>query len=193
MDVFTSSEQRWIWFMAMETGTKLPEADSSRNLVKTKNLIFFLNGDLHRLIKTNAAANICYAFNYNKNEVVKYPYKDYKKFRKPAFKIGEVATILRRHRDRIRRAFIEGHVSKPILIDYKGRTGVYYFSEEDIYELREYFAGVHRGRPRADGIIVSKNVPTEAEVDAVLGKTPTLYVRTKEGNFVPVWKAEEFG
>jgi hypothetical protein len=40
--------------------------------------------------------------------------------------------------------------------------------------------------------VVSKNVPTVSEIDAVLGKKPILYMRTKEGNFVPVWSAEEY-
>lgn len=178
--------------MAVERRKKVFEADGSGVATKKKALVFFLNGDLHRLVKTNAAANICYAYNYSKDEVIKYTYSDYKQLKKPAFKIGEVGTILRRHPDRIRRAFLEEKVCTPVLVNYQRRTGVYYFSEEMIYKLREYFASVHRGRPRFDGIVVSKNVPTEAEVDALLGKKPTLYIRTKEGNFVPVWKAEEF-
>lgn len=179
--------------MDMENRKNIHEAVSDgQRLKKTVGLVFFLNGDLHRLIKTNAAGNTCYAFNYQKNEVVKYTYSDYKKFKKPAYKIGEVSKILRRHKERIRIAFSEGHVKKPTLVKYQGRTGTYYFSEEEIYELRDYFASVHRGRPRFDGIVVSKNVPSRAELDSLFGKTPTLYIRTEEGNFVPIWKAEEY-
>ncbi len=179
--------------MDMETGKNIHEAVSNgQRPKKTTGLVFFLNGDLHRIVKTNAAANVCHAFNYQKSEVVKYTYSDYKKFKKPAYKIGEVSKILRRHKERIRIAFNEGHVKKPYLVKYNGRTGVYYFSEEDIYELRDYFASVHRGRPRFDGIVVSKNVPSISELDSLFGKTPTLYIRTEEGNFVPIWKAEEY-
>jgi len=179
--------------MDMEKGKRSSKAFSDGQLVKKNhNLIFFLNGELHRVIRTNASANICHALSYNQNKIVKYTYSDYKKFRKPAFRIGEVASILKRHEDRIRRAIWNLDVSRPFIVEYENRSGVYYFSEDNIYELREYFANVHRGRPRKDGIVVSKNVPTVSEIDAVLGKKPILYMRTKEGNFVPVWSAEEY-
>lgn len=168
------------------------EISDGKPIKKKTGLVFFLNGDLHRLVKTNAAGNSCYAYNYPRDEVIKYTYSDYKKFKKPAYKISEVSKILRRHKERIRIAFNEGHVRRPYLVKYDGRTGSYYFSEEDIYELRDYFASVHRGRPRFDGIVVSKNVPTRLELDSLFGKTPTLYMRTEEGNFVPIWKAEEY-
>lgn len=179
--------------MDMENRKELPKTISSGQLVRKKyNVVFFLNGDLHRLVKKNAAANVCYALNYKTEEIVKYTYSDYKRFSKPAYKISEVAKILRRHKERVRLAFHDGHIKKPVLVNYNNRTGVYYFSEEDIYELRDYFASVHRGRPRFDGIVVSKNVPSIAELDALFGKTQTLYIRTKDGNFVPTWKAEEY-
>lgn len=157
-----------------------------------KSVFFFLNGDLHKLIRKSAAQNVCYALNLNTNKVNKYTYKDYKQFKKKAYTISEVGKVLGRHVDRIRVALYSGLVKKPFMVKYSGRTNVYYFSEEDIYELREYFANIHRGRPRADGIVIPKDVPTIAELDAILGKRPMLYVRTKEGNFVPVWRQEEF-
>lgn len=179
--------------MDMEKGKRSSKDLSNGQLVKkNNNLIFFLNGELHRVIKTNAAGNVCHAFNYHQDKVVKYTYSDYKKFRKPAFRISEVSKILRRHEDRIRIAIWNLDVARPFMVEYENRSGVYYFSEENIYELRDYFANVHRGRPRADGIVVSKNVPTVSEIDAVLGKKAMLYIRTKEGNFVPVWSAEEY-
>jgi hypothetical protein len=160
---------------------------------KDKRLIFFLNGELHKLVRTNKSANICYAYNFNKKEIVKYTYRDYIKFKKRAFRIGEVAEIMRRHPDRIRVGLEDGLIKRPYLVEYKTRSGIFYFSEDDLYEIRNYFANLHRGRPRSDGIIVSKNVPTEQEIDAILGKRQMLYVRTQEGKYVPVWKAEEFG
>ena len=42
------------------------------------------------------------------------------------------------------------------------------------------------------GIVIPKDVPTEAEVDAILGKKPVLYIRTSNGEYVPVWRQEEF-
>lgn len=168
-----------------------PIEDKKLKINKT-GLIFFLNGDLHRIIRKSAAQNIVYAFNYKTNSVAKYTYKDYKSFKKKAYTISEVAKVLRRHVDRVRAAMSSGSVRKPFLLPYEGRTGVYYFTEEDIYLYREYFASLHRGRPRQDGIVIPKDVPTEAEVDAILGKKPVLYIRTSNGEYVPVWRQEEF-
>lgn len=154
--------------------------------------LFFMNNQLHRLIRKSYANNICYAFSYETNKVEKYTYKDYKKFKKKAYLISEVSRILRRHPDRIRVAFYEGGVKRPFLLEYKGRTPVYYFSEDDIYRLRDYFATVHRGRPRSDGLITSRDVPSVGEIDAILGKRTALYVRTPEGEFIPVWRQEDF-
>ena len=179
--------------MDMESRKEVYDPISDKKLKFNKtSTFFFLNGELHRLVRKSAAQNIVYAFNFHKDEIVKYTYKDYKTFKRKAYKISEVGKILNRHIDRIRVAMASGNIKKPFLVSYKARTGVYYFSEEDIYAYREYFAGLHRGRPRADGIIIPKRVPTEAEVDAILGRKPVLYVKTKEGNYVPVWRQEEY-
>lgn len=179
--------------MELETNDAYSELFNGKYAKKERRMMFFLNGELHRLVKTNRSANICYAFNFDKKEIVKYTYKDYKKFSQRAFKIGEVAEIMRRHPDRIRVGIEDGLIKRPHIVEYKNRSGIFYFSEDELYEIRNYFAGLHRGRPRNDGIIVSKNVPTEQELDAVLGKTQMLYIRTKDGKYVPVWKANEFG
>ena len=179
--------------MAMEDRKEVPDPIVNKKLkIDRTGNIFFLNGDLHRLVRKSAAQNICYALNFKTNTINKYTYKDYKTFKKKAYTISEVAQVLRRHVDRIRHAMYTGEVKKPFLVEYGKRTGVYYFSEEDIYAFREYFANLHRGRPRTDGIVIPKNVPTIAEVDAIINNKPVLYVRTKEGNFVPVWRQEEF-
>lgn len=180
--------------MDMENGKDVHNTVIDRKSITRKNSkIFFLNGDLHKIVKTNASANVCHAYNYAKKEVVKYTYSDYKKFKKTAYRISDVAKMMRRHEDRIRRAIWNLEVTRPAIIEYETKIGTYYFSEENIYEIRDYFANVHRGRPRGDGIVVSKNVPTVAELDAILGKKPMIYIKTEEGKYVPVWSAEDFG
>ena len=53
-------------------------------------------------------------------------------------------------------------------------------SEKDILDLHEFI--VDTG--------YSKNVPTRAELQAILKHNLILYTKTEEGKFVPVWKAE---
>ena len=177
--------------MGMESREDLYE-EISHSLKSVKSKYFFLNGTLHRIVKSNYSANMIYALDMEKKEIVKYTYSDYKKFKKKAFTIKDVSKMVKRHPDRIRKAFKEGMVSKPVLIEIPNRNGIYYFSEENIYELRDHFASTHVGRKRVDGIITPKSVPSRQELDAMMGKTKMLYMRTEEGNFVPVWKTEEY-
>lgn len=177
--------------MALEDRKGISKEVTSSVKKKYKSRIYFLNGNLCKLIKADRSANICYLYDFEKGEVKKYSYSDFKKFRKTAYKIGKVSSLLNRHPDRIRRAIWGNQVTKPFLVKTKA-SGSYWFTEENIYELRDFFAGVHRGRPRKDGIIVSHNVPSKDELDALLGNKEMLYIKNKDGNFIPVWRAEEF-
>lgn len=176
--------------MALENGKDISEKVS--HTINKKRKYFFINNHLYRLVKANRSTNMVYAFDIEKKEITKYTYSDYKKFKKRAFTIKDVSILIRRHPDRIRKAFNEGMVKKPMLADLNGRNGIYYFSEENIYDLRNHFATVHMGKKRKDGMITPKSLPSVQELDALLGKTEMLYIRTQEGNFVPVWKTEEF-
>ena len=53
-------------------------------------------------------------------------------------------------------------------------------SEKDILDLHEFI--VDTG--------YSKNVPTKAELQAILKHNLILYTKTDDGKFVPVWKAD---
>lgn len=172
--------------MALEYGKSISK-EIKRGITK----IYFLNDSLYKVIKADRSNNICHLYNLETKEVKKFLYSDFKKFRKSAYRIGKASKFLNRHPDRIRRAIWTGQVTKPLLIK-NGQSGSYWFTEENIHELREFFANVHRGRPRTDGIIVSHNVPTKDELDALLGNKEMLYIKNKNGDFIPVWRAEEF-
>jgi len=177
--------------MALANGKGVSE-EIKRGVVNTyKTRIYFLNDGLYKVIKADRSSNICHLYNLETEEVKKFLYSDFKKFRKSAYRIGKASKFLNRHPDRIRRAIWAGQVTKPLLVK-TGNSGSYWFTEENIHELREFFANVHRGRPRRDGIIVSHNVPTKDELDALLGNKEMLYIKNKNGDFIPVWRAEEF-
>lgn len=163
---------------------------------------FFINGEFHELANVNRAAGMIRAYNYSTDSVVTYTLADYKKFRQQAYTIGNVSRLVGRDITSIWKAVDRGDVSKPFMLPLKedagkgkfavGRSGVYYFSEDNIYEIRDYFANVHKGRPRADGAITSYKVPSVEELDALLGKREMIYVQDKKGNFVPIWKRVDF-
>lgn len=152
----------------------------------------FINDELHRTLHIDRTNNIVRTYNFVQDKQVAYLYTDYKKWRTPAYSISIVGKILKRHPDSVRTAINTGGVKKPYMRD-QFVHGVYYFCETDIYNLRDYFANLHIGRPRKDGNITPRfDVPTKRELDAILGKTEMLYVKNKNGEFVPVWRAEDF-
>jgi hypothetical protein len=151
----------------------------------------FINGDVHHVVRIDRPKGIVYLFNMETKTQATFSYHDYKEFKKPCYRIGEVSRSLNRHPDRLRFAMKNGLVSKPKLI-WSNNKSTYYFSTENIFEFREYFAGVHIGRPRKDGMIISSRVPSREELEAKLNLRQMLYVRKEDGTYVPIWKAEEF-
>lgn len=178
--------------MDLENRERALEEIKSRVEKKYKTRFYFLNGDLFKVVRVDRSANTCYLYNLQTKENKMFLYSDFKKFRKNAYKMNRVSKLLNRHPDRIRKAIWEEKVSKPLLIKSGPSGGRYWFTEDDIRGLRDYFATVHRGRPRKDGVIVTHNVPAKDELEALLGNKQMLYVKNKNGDFVPVWKAEEF-
>jgi hypothetical protein len=66
-----------------------------------------------------------------------------------------------------------------------------YFSEDDIFEIRNVMANMHTGRPRKDGRITPrKDVLTERDLRSLLGDGMLLYTKTEDGRFIPVWQEE---
>lgn len=163
---------------------------------------FFINGHFHEVVNMNRSAGVMRAYNFQENKIATYSIADYKKFRQQAYTIGNVSKLVGRDITAIWKAIDRGDVSRPYMLPIKedagkgkfavGRSGVYYFSEDNIYEIRDYFANVHKGRPRADGQITSYKVPTVEELDALLGKREMIYVKNKDGSFVPIWKRVDF-
>jgi len=178
--------------MDLENRKRAIEKIQSRVDKKYNTRFYFLNGQLFKVLKVDRSANTCYLYNLETKENKMFLYSDFKKFRNNAYRMNRVSKMLNRHPDRIRRAIWEGKVAKPLLIKNKTSGGKYWFTEDDIRELRDYFATVHRGRPRKDGVVVTHNVPAKEELEAMLGHREMLYVKNKNGEFVPVWKAEEF-
>jgi len=113
-----------------------------------------------------------------------------KKFSQRAFTIGEAAHAVNRHPDRIRVAIDEGRLPKP---QKAGEKAKYYFSADDIENIRQIFVETHRGRPRKDGIIkTQKGTPTKEELEAILGTRQMLHVKNDKGEFVPIWQSQDF-
>lgn len=150
----------------------------------------FINGELHHILHINIPADICTTWNYPQDKLVRYPYKSMKKHAQKAYLINEVGKMVNRHPERIRIAIKEGNIKQP---QRSGPTGKFYFNEDDILDIQNYFANIHYGRPRNDGSITPlKRTVTKEEVDAKLGRRDVLYVQNDKGEYIPVWRTIEF-
>lgn len=166
-----------------------------RKTVKRRILYFYLNDALHRALQVNRSEDLIIAFNFVEGKRVAYNYTDVQKNRKHAYSVSEAAKLINRHVDTVKRHLRSGELAKPqqaYALDNNKRLGRYYFSDDDIRKMREFFKTVHIGRPRNDGQVTASNIPSKTELDAMLRNETVLYVKNNEGDFVPVWKAPEW-
>lgn len=156
---------------------------------------FYINSELHKVLRVNRAEDMVFAWNYPNGKRVAYVWSDVQKNMQHAYRIPQVGEMLHRHPNIIKSYVKSGNI-KPIqktyTLDENKSPGIFLFSEDNVKELHEYLLTVHRGRPRKDGEIVSSNLPTKAELNAMLKQETILYMKTKDGDFSPVWKQPDW-
>lgn len=157
---------------------------TKRNAARKKFLYFFLNKKLHRVLKSSRAKDELIAWCYLDKKRVLYSYSQVNKNMENAYSMVQVGKILNRHKITIEDYILEGKIKEPQRIypigNPESKWSKYMFSESDIYDLHEFIL---------DSGYASQ-VPSKAELSAILKSNLILYTKTEEGKFVPVWKAE---
>jgi hypothetical protein len=160
-----------------------------------KILYFYLNNNIHKALHRNRAEDLLIAWDYSNGKRVAYSLSDVAKNKKAAYTITQAAKLINRSPDTIKRHWRSGEIRRPqqvYSLDEKRTPGKFYFSEDDMRELQDFFKTVHRGRPRKDGMITPSNIPSKAELEALMRNEKVLYAKNDSGEFVPVWKAPEW-
>jgi hypothetical protein len=158
-------------------------ARKTRSGIRKKFLYFFLNNQLHKVIRLSRARDEVIAWRYSDKKRVLYSYVDVQKNMENAYTIRQVGAILSRHKVTIEEYILQGKISTPQKVypisNPDSTWSKFMFSESDILKLHEYIleAGY------------TKNIPSRAELRALLKNNMILYTKTETG-FVPVWKAE---
>lgn len=154
---------------------------------------FFLNDQVHRRLHVNRGRDLLIAWNYPEGKRVKAAYSTTINRHKKAFTTPTVCKMVNRGRTTIELAMKHGMIERPqhtYGLDENRNFYQYMWREEDILDLLEYLASVHRGRPRKDGEITVHDLPTPREVRAMINDEQVLYV--KQGDtYVPTWRAKE--
>ena len=145
---------------------------------------FFLNEKIHKTLSLSRAKDQLIAWSYVDKKRMLYPYSEVDKNMGSAYSIVQVASMLNKHRVTIQDYILEGKIRSPQKIYPIGSNSEdswykYMFSDKDILDLHQYI--LEAGH--------SKNVPSRAELLAILKHSFILYTKTVDG-FVPVWKAE---
>jgi len=156
---------------------------------------FYLNGNLHKALHRNRAEDLLIAWSYVDDKRVAYSLTDVAKNKGSAYTVTQAAKLIGRSTDTIKRHWRAGDIKKPqqvYSLDEKRTPGKVYFSEDDMREMQDFFKTVHRGRPRKDGLITPSDIPSRAELEALMKNEKVLYAKNDSGEFVPVWKQPEW-
>ena len=153
---------------------------------KSKSLrYFFLNDKIHKVLKSSRSKDEMIAWCYPDKKRVMYSYSQVKKNMETAYTVVEVASMLNKHRVTIQEYILNEKVATPQKIYPIGQPdsenwSQYMFNQKNILDIHQHI--LDSGH--------SKEIPSKAEVQALLKNNLVLYTKTEEGKFVPVWKAE---
>jgi hypothetical protein len=170
-------------------------ARKSRNRTVVKFIYFYLNNDLHKVLRKSRPEDLLIAWNYSEGKRVAYSLQDVMKRKQHAYLVSQVSKLINRHEDTIKRHLYAGNIKFPqqsYSLNGNKTPGKYFWSEDDIRELHNFFKTVHRGRPRVDGKITPGDMPSKAELEAMINQETVLYAKNEDGTFYPVWKQPEW-
>lgn len=159
-------------------------AGTKRQRVRKRFIYFFLNDKLHKVIKASRPRDEIIAWCYPDHKRVMYSYSQVEKYKQNAYSLTEVGKLIGRHKVTVEEYVIQGKVKEPQKVYPIGKPESnwykYMMSESDILDLHQFILDAG----------YSKNIPSRAELQALLKHNMILYTKSSEGNFVPVWKAE---
>lgn len=163
---------------------------NDKPVIRGSKKVWFLNGDLVRVHHLNKSNGIMSVYNIIKDQIESCLVTDFKKNRERAYTVGETADLVNRHKKYMPQLMKRGVIPLPTGSQKGGATGWQvrsYYSESQVYEIRDILATYHIGRPRNDKLITNDITPTRQELTRRLGDGILTYTKTDDGRFIPVW------
>ena len=159
-------------------------ARENRQRLRKKFVYFFLNGKVHKVLRLSRAKDEVVAWSYIDKKRVMYSYAQVDKNMERAYTVLEAGKILGRHRVTIEEYILQGKIKQPQKVypisNPESTWSKYMLSESDILDIHQFI--IDAGHIR--------DLPSRAELQALLKHNLILYTKTEDGKFVPVWKAE---
>ncbi len=121
---------------------------------------------------------------YKDKKRVLYSYSLVSKGMENAYTLVQAGRILNRHKVTLEEYILVGKIKSPQKVYPIGNPDSTWFkymlSESDIVHIHEFI--LEAGH--------TKDLPSKAELLALLKSNVILYTKTNDGKYVPVWKAE---
>ena len=159
-------------------------ARSKRVGIQKRFLYFFLNGKIHKVLKSSRAKDELIAWCYPDKKRVLYSYSLVSKGMENAYTLVQAGRILNRHKVTLEEYILVGKIKSPQKVypigNPESKWFKYMLSESDIVQIHEFI--LEAGH--------TKDLPSNAELLALLKSNVILYTKTNDGKYVPVWKAE---
>ena len=159
-------------------------ARENRQRLRKKFVYFFLNGKVHKVLRLSRAKDEVVAWSYVDKKRVMYSYAQVDKNMERAYTVLEAGKLLGRHRVTIEEYILQGKIKQPQKVypisNPESTWSKYMLSESDILDIHQFI--IDAGHIR--------DLPSRAELQAILKHNLILYTKTDDGKFVPVWKAE---
>jgi hypothetical protein len=179
----------------MDNGKREDQSQGSgKSVINSSNIVFFINNELVKIVHRNKPNNICYLHNYIHDKEQTMLYSDFKKHRKKAYTVATTLKIFKRSRMQFSRLIKSNIIPAPTGASKGGERKwqtMSYYSEDDIYKIREAMGNIHIGKPRKDGRVTpAKDILSEKDLRSLLGDGMMLYTKTEDGRFIPVWQEE---
>lgn len=159
-------------------------------IIKGAQKLWFLNGDLVRIHHLNRSNGIVSVFNVNEGRLESCLLSDFKKNREKAYTVKETAMLVNRHRKYMPLLMKKGVIPIPTgaaLNKERGWQIKAYYSESQVFQIRDILATYSMGRPRKDGLINNDVTPTRQELTRRMGNGILTYTKNSDGEFIPVW------
>lgn len=154
---------------------------------------FFLDGKVYRLTHASWARDEAVAWCFDDERQVFFSWSAIRRHAQRGFTPKQVVKIIQRTKRQLDNYEDLGWIKKPVKVtlpDSGYQVRVY--SEDDIFAIRDMMAELHRGRPRKDGLIKPMNVPSREEIHAAIKYNAQLFIKTEDGEFVPLFEADQF-
>jgi len=159
-------------------------ARGKRQSVRKKFLYFFLNGKIHKVLKSSRARDEIIAWCYPDKKRVLYSYSLVQKNMENAYSLKDAGVLLNRHKVTVEEYILAGKIKEPQKVypisNPESKWFKFMLSESDILDIHQFILDA--------GYI--RDLPSRTELQAILKHNLILYTKTNDGSFVPVWKAE---